>query len=154
MEQLNFNPKPSYIMHIDVNSCFATIEQQANPFLRGKPVVVGAYTTPNGCILASSTEAKRFGVKTGMRIKDGKKLCPALRVLPPDPWKYRNVHLRLRKIISEYTSDFSPKSIDEFVLNMEGYPKLVAGNMQDVGKEIKDRIKIEIGEWITDDLGR
>ncbi|MEK7470692.1 MAG: DNA polymerase IV, partial [Patescibacteria group bacterium] len=102
-------------MHIDLNSCFATIEQQANPFLRGKPIAVGAYTTPNGCILAASVEAKRLGIKTGMRVKDGKVLYPKLIVLPSDPNKYRDVHLKLRKIISEYTNDFSPKSIDEFV---------------------------------------
>jgi len=63
---MNFNSAPSTIMHIDINSCFATIEQQANPFLRGKPIAVGAYKTSSGCILAASYEAKRLGVKTGM----------------------------------------------------------------------------------------
>jgi len=67
---LGFNPKSPTIMHIDINSCFATIEQQANPKLRGKPIVVAAYTSPGGCILAASIEAKRFGIKTGMRVKE------------------------------------------------------------------------------------
>ena len=78
---LGFNPASPTVMHIDLNSCFATIEQQANPFLRNKPVAVAAYDTPNGCILAASYEAKRCGVQgveTGMRVKDGKKLCPRL----------------------------------------------------------------------------
>src|SRR3990170_4541918 len=100
---LPFNPKPSTLMHIDLNSCFATIEQQANPKLRGKPIAVAAYTTPSGCILAPSIEAKQRGVKTGMRVKDGKMLCPELIVLSPDPWKYRNVHMKLRKLLSAYT---------------------------------------------------
>jgi len=73
---MEFNPKPSTILHIDLNSCFATIEQQANPHLRGKPIAVAAYSTPNGCILAPSVEAKRYGIKTGMRVKDGKLLYP------------------------------------------------------------------------------
>ena len=115
---LEFNPKCSTILHIDLNSCFATIEQQANPYLRGKPVVVAAYATPAGCILAPSVEAKRYGIQTGTRVREGKKLCPNLIVLPPDPWKYRNVHLGLREILSSYTNDFNPKSIDEFVLNL------------------------------------
>jgi len=103
MEYLNFNPAPSTILHIDLNSCFATIEQQANPHLRGKPVAVAAYTTPSGCILAPSVEAKRYGIQTGMRVKDGKALYPKLIVIPADPWKYRNVHLALRKILGGKT---------------------------------------------------
>lgn len=150
---MQFNPRPSYLMHIDLNSCFATIEQQANPSLRGKPVAVAAFTTPGGCILASSVEAKKLGIKTGMRVFEGRNIYKNLIVLPPDPWKYRNVHLALRKLVSDYTDKFSPKSIDEFVLNMEGYPKLTAYTMQDVASEIKRRIKSEVGEWLTVSVG-
>lgn len=148
-----FNPKPSYILHLDLNSCFATIEQQANPLLRGKPVVVAAYNSPGGCILASSIEAKKLGIKTGMRVRDGKKLCPKLISMSSDPWKYRNVHLSLRKLISEYTDDFTPKSIDEFVLNLEDRPCLKNKNILEVAKEIKRRIKSEIGEYLTVSVG-
>lgn len=149
---LSFNPKLSTIMHMDLNSCFATIEQQANPHLRGKPVVVAAYTTPSGCIVAPSVEAKRLGIKVGMRVKEGKLLCPDLIVLAPDPWKYRNVHMSLRRIVSEYTSNFSPKSIDEFVLNMEGYPVYRKGMLK-LAREIKRRIKAEVGDWLTVSVG-
>jgi DNA polymerase-4 len=152
MKDLSFNPKPSTIMHIDLNSCFATIEQQANPFLRGRPVAVAAYTTPSGCIVAPSVEAKRYGIKVGMKVKDGKALYPELIVLPPDPWKYRNVHLELRKILSDYTDKAYPKSIDEFVLNLEGYPAYSKG-IKTVGKEIKRRIQEEIGDWLTVSVG-
>lgn len=150
--ELTFNPKPSTIMHLDLNSCFATIEQQANPHLRGKPVAVAAYSTPSGCIVAPSVEAKRYGVKVGMRVREGKLLCPSLIVLAPDPWKYRNVHLGLRKILEDYTDKFYPKSIDEFVLNLEGYPAYEKG-MFNIGLEIKQRIKKEIGEWLTVSVG-
>src|SRR4030066_819191 len=146
---LGFNPKIPTILHIDLNSCFATIEQQANPHLRGKPVAVAAYTTPSGCIIAPSVEAKRYGIKVGMRVKDGKLLYPGLIVVPPDPWKYRNVHLSLRRILSDYTDKFVPKSIDEFVLNLEGYPCLQVSSMHEVGAEIKRRIKEEIGDWLS-----
>jgi DNA polymerase-4 len=152
MESLSFNPKPSTIMHLDLNSCFATIEQQANPHLRGKPVAVAAYTTPSGCIIAPSIEAKEKGIKVGMRVKDGKLLYPNLIVLPPDPNKYRNVHLGLRKILSDYTNNFYPKSIDEFVLSLEGYPAYQKG-MHNVAREIKQRIKREVGDWLTISVG-
>src|SRR3990172_8828199 len=161
LTNLYFNPRPSTIMHIDLNSCFATVEQQANPHLRGKPVAVAAYTTPSGCILAPSIEAKRYGIKTGMRVKDGKLLYPGLIVLPPDPWKYRNVHLSLRRIMADYTADFYPKSIDEFVLNLAGYLPLKASPCRVVAQspmhrtalEIKQRIKKEVGDWLTVSVG-
>lgn len=150
---MEFNSAPSYIMHIDLNSCFASIEQQANPFLRGKPIVVAAFDSPKGCILAASIEAKKLGIKTGMRVMDGKNIFPKLIILTPDPWKYRNVHLKLRKLISNYTSDFSPKSIDEFVLNLKNYSTLKTSSLKVVAQEIKDRIKSEIGEWLTVSIG-
>lgn len=173
MNDLTFNPTPSTILHIDLNSCFATIEQQANPHLRGKPVAVAAYTTPSGCILAPSVEAKRYGIRTGTRVREGRKLCPGLIVLPPDPWKYRNVHLALRKILGDYTNDFNPKSIDEFVLNLKDYltlsrrtddgnetingkqndNQIVSKTMLYVGKQIKMRIRREIGDWLTVSIG-
>lgn len=153
MSDLSFNPALSKILHIDLNSCFATIEQQANPLLRGKPVAVAAYASPNGCILAPSIEAKTYGIKTGMRVKDGKALCSQLIVLPPDPWKYRNVHLALRKLVKSYTNDFHPKSIDEFVLDISDYLSIYPKNINEVGREIKDRIKKEIGDWITVSVG-
>jgi DNA polymerase IV len=150
---LPFNSAPSTVMHIDLNSCFATIEQQANPFLRNKPIAVAAYASSNGCILAPSVEAKTYGVKTGMRVKDGKALCPHLLVFPPDPPKYRAVHLKLRKIMNSYTNHFAPKSIDEFVLHMGGYPALQKQSMQEIGIEVKQRIKSEVGDWLTVSIG-
>lgn len=154
IETLNlpFNPKPATLMHLDLNSCFATIEQQANPLLRGKPIAVAAYTTPSGCILAPSIEAKKLGVKVGMRVRDGRLICPALQILPPDPWKYRNIHVQLRDLISVYTNSFCPKSIDEFVLDLEGYPSFKLG-MTRVGQEIKEKIKRQIGDWLTVSIG-
>ncbi len=149
---MDFNKKPSTIMHIDLNSCFATVEQQANPLLRGHPIAVAAYASDNGVILAPSIEAKTLGIKLGMRVKEAKLLCPSLYVLEPDPWKYRNVHLKLRQLISTYTTDFVPKSIDEFVLNFEGYSSFQKG-MFHLGQEIKQKIKQEIGDWLTVSVG-
>lgn len=151
--QIKFNTAPSRIMHIDLNSCFASIEQQANPMLRDKPIAVAAYTGPGGCILAPSVEAKEHGIKTGMRVYEGKMLYPKLIVLTPDPPKYRDVHLKLRSIFEDYTSNFHPKSIDEFVLNLKGFPVLEVKTMFEVGKEIKARIKAEAGDWLRVSMG-
>lgn len=150
---MDFNLAPSTIMHIDLNSCFATIEQQANPFLRDKPIAVAAYDSPGGCILAASVTAKKFGIKTGMRVKEGRLLYPKLIVVTPDPAKYRFVHKKLRKILSSYTPNFSPKSIDEFVLDLNNTPVLEIKTMHDIGLEIKNRIKKEIGKYLTVSIG-
>ncbi len=149
---LPFNPKPSTLMHVDLNSCFATIEQQANPLLRGKPIAVAAYTSPNGCIVAPSVEAKRLGVKVGMRVKDGRMLCRELVVVSPDPDKYRAVHLQFKKLLGDYTDKITPKSIDEFVIDLEGAPAYKNG-MHNLGLEIKQRIGKEIGDWIRVSIG-
>lgn len=159
-ESIGFNPALPTLMHIDLNSCFATVEQQANPLLRGKPVAVAAYTTGNGCILAASREAKQVGVATGMRVRDGRTLCPHLVVLPSDPAKYRFVNRKLLALFRDYTSDVEVKSIDEMVLDLAKSPALtrraslgVSSAMLLIGREIKRRIKEEIGEWLTVSVG-
>lgn len=141
-------------MHIDINSCFATIEQQANPFLRGKSVAVAAYATKNGCILAASYPAKAFGVKTGMRVKDGLALCPNMIILPPDPPKYRFIHKKMHALLNKYSLSVHPKSIDEFVVDFKSKNSQSSNrNLLNVGLEIKERIKKEIGSAITVSIG-
>jgi len=152
LKNLPFNPKNPTIMHIDMNSCFATVEQQANKMFRNKPIAVAAYKTDNGCIIAPSVEAKKLGIKVGMRVKEGKMICPKLIVLEPDPWKYRNVHIQIKNILSTYTNDISPKSIDEFVINLEGFPSMKKG-IRNVAVEIKNRIRKEVGDYITVSVG-
>ena len=106
------------IMYVDMNSCFATIEQQANPLYRNKPLVVAAYAKPFGCILAASYEAKRMGIKTGMRVKEGTIIYPQLIVLEPDTEKYRHVHKAIKKILTDFSPTVVPKSIDEFAVSL------------------------------------
>lgn len=152
LTEFNFNTSVPRYMHIDLNSCFATIEQQANHFLRGKPIAVAAYATSNGCILAPSVEAKKFGIKTGMRVKDAKILYEKLIVREPDSHKYRYVHLKLRHLLLEYTPSLYPKSIDEFILDLYNTPSYKKC-MFEIGREIKRRIKEEVGDYITVSIG-
>lgn len=144
-----FNQVKPSIMHVDINSCFATIEQQANPLLRGKPVVVAAYVENHGCILAASIEAKKLGLKTGMRVGEAKRVYTDLIVLAPDPEKYRFVNRKLLTLLLSYTPYVSVESIDEMVLRIMDRRREIV----DVAKEIKQRIKIEIGEWMTVSIG-
>lgn len=144
---MEFNGSKPSIMCLDVNSCFATIEQQANPFLRDKPVCVCAYTTPSGTVLAASVTAKKMGIKTGMRVWEAKKICSSTIFLLPDPPKYRFVHKQILKILKKYSPNVVPKSIDEFIFN------IVNSEPWTVAKQIKKDIKNFVGEYITVSIG-
>jgi DNA polymerase-4 len=150
---LPINRNQPLIMHVDLNSCFATIEQQANPLLRGKPIVVAAYNSPNGCLIAPSIEAKRYGIKTDMTVRDAKLLYPQVIVRTPDPAKYRTVHLQFRKIFKDYSPNVSPKSIDEAVIDFTDTYALYNRSLTDIGQEIKRRFREEIGEWMVCSIG-
>lgn len=151
--EVHVNQAEPTVIHIDLNSCFATVEQQANPLLRGKPMVVAAYATDYGCVLAPSMEAKRLGIKTGMRVKEAKLFCPSLIVKAPDPSKYRYVYKRFCKLFRQYTPSVNPKSIDEAVLHLGGTPVLKRMAIADIGAEIKRRMRSEIGEWLFANVG-
>ena len=151
-DHLQFNPSPSAVIHIDLNSCFATVEQQANPRLRGQPVAVAAYTTPNGCIIAPSIEAKKLGITVGMRVREAKAIYAKLIVLSPDPDKYRFVNRKILALLREYSCNLSVKSIDEIVLNFSG-GRFFPDRMKEAAREIKNRIRQEIGEWLTVSVG-
>src|SRR5476649_946945 len=97
------------IMHIDLNSCFAIIEQQANPLYRRKPVAVAAYDSPRGMVIASSYEAKAKGIKLGVNVAEAKLIDPNVIILMPDPAKYREAHRLFREVLSDYTNAINPK---------------------------------------------
>src|SRR6478609_2200336 len=92
------NSKPPQILHIDLNSCFATVEQQARPLLRGRPVGVTNRLTKNACVVAASYEAKSLGVKVGMGYAEAKLLAPDLVMVETDPPKYHYVYTKLVEI--------------------------------------------------------
>lgn len=139
-------------MHIDLNSAFASIEQQARPHLRGKPVVVAAYSTPNACIVAPSIEAKKLGIKTGFRVRDARLICPGVTVLTPDPQKYRDFHIKFNKLVNYYSPDVTPKSIDEVVINFSSMENLNP-DLVKIAKDIKKRINLEIGDFLKVSIG-
>jgi DNA polymerase-4 len=140
-------------MHIDLNSAFATIEQQAYPLLRGKPVGVCSYLSPGGIVLAASYEAKSKGVNTGTPIRDAKLLCPDMVFLMPDPDKYFYINAKLFALLHEYTSDLTPLSIDEFAIDFSRSRRIHGRPLAKIALEIKARIKSDIGDWMRVNIG-
>lgn len=150
---LQLNDTEPLIMHIDLNSCYAIIEQQANRLIRYKPVGVAAYDSPGGFIIASSYEAKREGIKL-MRVKDAKAIDRNIIILTPDPEKYFDAHRRFKQVLERYTNEVVPKSIDEFVIDFTGSRAVQTGrSLVDIGYRIKQDIKEALGEYVTVNIG-
>jgi len=150
---LPINTAAPTIMHIDLNSCFAEVVQQANIQLRGKPMVVAAYPSPGGCILSPSIEAKKLGIKTGMRVGDAKKIYPGVIVRESDPEMIRDVSGKFMRICHDYSPDVAPKSIDELVINFAELDDYHKKSLVEIGAEIKKRFLQEIGDWIFCNVG-
>jgi len=150
---LIINHNKPLIMHIDLNSCFATATQQAFPHLRGKPLIIAAYNSPRGCILAPSIEAKKLGIKTGMRVMEAKHICKDVVVRTTDVNLIRDIYIRLKKITGDYSTIVVPKSIDEVVIDFNPVQSVIKRPLTEIGQEIKNRIKKEIGDWMTCSIG-
>lgn len=143
--------KHHIILHIDFNSYFATVEQQANPNLRGKPIgVTGGDRMERTVIGAASVEAKKFGVKTGMQIWQAKKLCPQIILVPGDSDKYLEITKRFLNIIKDYSPYVEVFSIDEVFMEI---PRLPSVSAMTIARQIKTRIHSEIGEYISCSIG-
>lgn len=141
-------------MHIDLNSCFATVEQQARPMLRGKPVVINNRHSPNAAIVTASYEAKRLGIKMGMRMKEAQALVPHLISVETDPPKYHFVYQKLVRILQSYSSQVVMKSIDEGIIDFTDTRHTINRRpLSEIGQEIKARLKSEIGSYMTCNVG-
>lgn len=145
------NPN-SLVMYIDMNSFFASCEQQDNVALRGKPVGVCPFASPTACVIAPSIEAKKFGVKTGMRLTECRALCPDIIPVSARPHRYRWYHIEIMKVLHRYCDDVMAKSIDEAVLNLTAY-RLVYKDVTKLAMKIKNDIKQACGECIRCSIG-
>ncbi len=142
----------STILHVDMNSYFATAEQQANPYLRGKPVGI-IKAVGRGCVIAASVEAKTFGVKTGTTVWEAKKLCPQIILVPSDMDKYFAITQGLINITADYSPTVEIFSIDEMFLDVTATQALFPGQALGMALEIKQRVKEDLGDWLKCSVG-
>ncbi|MBX4197214.1 hypothetical protein KW801_01500 [Candidatus Saccharibacteria bacterium] len=148
------NPEQPQILHIDLNSCFATVEQQARPMLRGRPLGVTNRLTKNACVVAASYEAKAQGVKVGMTFSQAKLLAPDLIMIETDPPKYHYVYKKLISIMRSYSPKIGMKSIDEGVIDFHGTrANINTRPLAVIGQEIKQRLREEVGSWMKCNIG-
>jgi DNA polymerase-4 len=141
------------VMYVDMNSFFASCEQQLRPELRGRPIGVTAGSHPWACIIAPSIEAKKYGVKTGMRVNETRHLCPGLIAVPARPVVYRKAHIAIMDVLNRYCSgDVLPKSIDEAAINLTSY-RFVYKDIPALARQIKDDLRREVGEYVKCSIG-
>ncbi|HQO89401.1 MAG TPA: hypothetical protein PKX72_05715 [Chitinophagales bacterium] len=153
MKANSLQPKPeARVLFVDMNSFFASCEQQTNYWLRGRPVAVCVYTGKYGCVIAPSIEAKQRGIKLGMRLNEAIRICPDLVPLETNPDKYRTFHTRFIQVLKKYSEDVLPKSIDEAVVDLSSY-KNIYPDVVEVARMIKKDITNEVGDWLKCSIG-
>ncbi|UTX51452.1 hypothetical protein KI440_00620 [Candidatus Saccharibacteria bacterium TM7i] len=153
-EHDEFNEARPMIMHVDLNSCFATVEQQSRPMLRGKPIAIVNRRTEKTAIVTASYEAKEKGVKVGMKLAEAKLLCPDIVALETDAPKYRYVYHKLLAIMQDYSAHVTMKSIDEGIIDFHQADSTTqARDLVEIGYEIKQRLKDEVGVWMRCNIG-
>lgn len=130
------------ILHIDMNAYFASVEQRANPLLRGKPVIVTG--EGRSVVVTASYEAREFGIKTGMNVYEARRFCPHAIVVYADFDKYTSTALEIHQIFLKYTDRVEVFSIDECFLDVTGSVKLF-GSPVDIALLIKDELKRKFG---------
>ena len=150
---LGLNEAAPMTLVIDLNCAFASIEQQHDPSLRGRPLAIAAYATNAATIVSSSREARDLGIKTGMKVFEAKAIFPRVLVMEPNPPRYREVSDRLMEILERHSPDVLRMSIDEASVNLAGTPDLVRLGPEGVGLAVKKALRAEVGECITCSVG-
>lgn len=140
------------VMYVDMNSFFASCEQQDNPELRNRPIGVITHPAANACVIAPSVEAKKFGVKTGMRLGECRELCPAIVPVLARPPRYRDYHVRILKVLNDYCDDVLARSIDEALLNLTSY-RLIYHDFEALARQIKADLRRDCGEYVKCSIG-
>ncbi len=132
------------IIHVDMDAFFAAVEVRDNPALAGKPLIIGALPSERGVVSTCSYEARVFGVRSAMSIKEAFRRCPDGIYMHPDMHKYAEASDQIHRIWDDYTDLVEYISLDEGFLDVTGSEKLLGG-FRNIGQEIKRRTKQEVG---------
>jgi DNA polymerase-4 len=152
-DELELNQAEPTTLVVDLNCAFASIEQQHDPALRGRPLAVAAYATGAATIVSSSREARDLGIKTGMRVFEAQAIFPRVVVMEPNPPRYRAVSDRLLEILERHGPEVIRMSIDEASMSLAGTPDLARLGPEGVGRVIKQELREAVGECVTCSVG-
>lgn len=138
-------------LFVDLNAYFASVEQQERPELRGKPVAVVPLVTPNTVCIAASYEAKPFGVKTGVKVREAQRLCPQLALVEARPQLYVEYHHAILEAVETCVPIASVMSIDEAACRLLGQERWLP-NALALAQAVKQAIR-GVGETLRCSVG-
>lgn len=136
------------ILHADLDSFYASVEQRDDPGLRGRPVIVGG-----GVVLAASYEAKAYGVRTAMGGAQARRLCPHAVVVPPRMSAYSKASDAVFEVFHDCTPQVEPLSVDEAFLDVAGLRR-VSGTPIQIGARLRADVLARVGLPITVGIAR
>jgi DNA polymerase-4 len=143
---------PLRSLFLDLNSYFASVEQQLNPALRGKPIAVTPVLADGGCCVAASYEAKKFGVRTGTRVGEAKRLCPNIQFVKTQHRVYVEMHHKIIEAVETCIPVEQVMSIDEMSCRLardEQDPERAVA----LAMKIKHAIATRVGECMRCSVG-
>jgi DNA polymerase IV len=136
------------ILHADLDSFYASVEQRDDPLLRGRPVIVGG-----GVVLAASYEAKAYGVRTAMSGRQARRLCPHAVVVPPRMSAYSKASDAVFDVFRDTTPLVEPLSVDEAFLDVAGLRR-IAGAPVSIAAKLRADVRERVGLPITVGIAR
>jgi DNA polymerase-4 len=136
------------ILHADLDSFYASVEQRDDPTLRGRPVIVGG-----GVVLAASYEAKAYGVRTAMGGAQARRLCPAAVVVPPRMSAYSRASDAVFEVFRDCTPIVEALSVDEAFLDVGGLRR-VSGTPAAIAERLRADVRDRVGLPITVGIAR
>ncbi len=138
----------AHILHADLDSFYASVEQRDDPALRGRPVIVGG-----GVVLAASYEAKAYGVRTAMGGAQARRLCPHAAVVPPRMAAYTRASEAVFEVFRDTTPLVEPLSVDEAFLDVGGLRR-VSGTPVQIADRLRSEVRRRVGLPITVGIAR
>ena len=132
------------IIHVDMDAFFAAVEQERHPEYKGKPVIVGGSGNPftRGVASTCSYEARRYGIRSAMPLREAYRRCPFAIFLPVDYEEYERISLVIMDILKEFSPLLEQVGLDEAFIDISGDISEVKDGMpEEIAKEIKRKIK-------------
>ncbi len=136
-----------YIIHLDMDAFYPSVEVLDNPALNGKPVIVGG-SKERGVVSSASYEARKFGIHSAQPMAQARRRCPDGIFLPVRMSRYKEVSKRVFEIFHRFTPLVEPVSIDEAFLDVTGSTRIF-GQPENIAKMIKKTILIQTGLTVS-----